>query len=475
VNADPLPPGETDPGGPPRANVSAPEAALDSMRETRSRLVDSLQDLQRERAGDALESVLVEVDRTLGEMLAYVEDLRRTREQVVRGVESVADRLAEIDTRTLLSAAREAHLPAAGPETPPAAPPEAPTESDTPSPVEPFVAAAAPAAGSGAAPTETTAAPTHEPVDPPTVPEEVESPEIQFAPTEAAPPVERFVATAAPAAEPVEAARAPVEPSAATVSPPNDPDEVEVEEPPVEQFAATVSPPNVPDELEPPEGEFAPIRSVPPPVDAFATIVDPPAGRDEIEAEGPPVNPFAVAFDPPAIPDEVETSEGEDRTAESESPPVESFAATDDPPTVPDEIEAEETPVEPFAVASDPPTFSDEPQSSEGEDRTAESDSPPVEPSAEAPAPADPIDLVVHGCGTFELVGRLQEALTALPVVRGLRVRRFHRGSLYITVPVDGGALTAAMDGLFVDGRRLHIMESGDGRIEATFPAATEE
>jgi hypothetical protein len=62
-----------------------PEAALDSMRETRSRLVDSLQGLQRERAGDALESVLVEVDRTIGEMLAYVEDLRRTRGQLARG------------------------------------------------------------------------------------------------------------------------------------------------------------------------------------------------------------------------------------------------------------------------------------------------------------------------------------------------------------------------------------------------------
>jgi hypothetical protein len=75
---------------------------IESLQATNAKLVDTLQQLQRERAGDALEGVLGEVDRTISGMLTYVEDLRRTREKLVRGVQSVADRLAEIDRRAVL-------------------------------------------------------------------------------------------------------------------------------------------------------------------------------------------------------------------------------------------------------------------------------------------------------------------------------------------------------------------------------------
>ena len=79
-----------------------PTDELGSLQATNAKLVDTLQQLQRERAGDALEGVLGEVDRTISGMLTYVEDLRRTREKLVRGVQSVADRLAEIDSRAVL-------------------------------------------------------------------------------------------------------------------------------------------------------------------------------------------------------------------------------------------------------------------------------------------------------------------------------------------------------------------------------------
>lgn len=97
-----------DPGNTANSDAIEPAGAfraeddIESLQATNARLVDTLQQLQRERAGDALEGVLGEVDRTISGMLTYVEDLRRTREKLVRGVQSVADRLAEIDRRAVL-------------------------------------------------------------------------------------------------------------------------------------------------------------------------------------------------------------------------------------------------------------------------------------------------------------------------------------------------------------------------------------
>ncbi len=60
--------------------------------------------------------------------------------------------------------------------------------------------------------------------------------------------------------------------------------------------------------------------------------------------------------------------------------------------------------------------------------------------------------------------------MSGLAVVESMRVRRFHRGSLYMTVSHGAGDLAGALGSLEVDGKRLRILESGAGRIEATFP-----
>ncbi len=225
-------------------------ADMEALQETNVRLVDTLQQLQRERAGDALEGVLAEVDRTISGMLTYVEDLRRTREKLVRGVQSVADRLAEIDTRAVL--------------------------------------------GPG------------EPVQPPG------------------------------------------------------------------------------------------------------------AG---MEAQAQPVYEQQSAVIEPAI------------------------------PSAPAQPVYEEQPaiVEPTSTSAE--------ESSEDERRET----------------SLPVDLVVHGCKNFELVGKLQAKVSGLAVVESMRVRRFHRGSLYMTVSHGAGDLAEALGGLDVGGKRLRVLENGAGRIEATF------
>ena len=271
--------GRTAGAGMSEAQGAGSEREVDSLRETNARLVDTLQQLQRERAGDALEGVLAEVDRAIGGMLTYVEDLRRTREKLVRGVGSVADRLAEIDTRSVLGSGDAAR-----------------TQSVYEEPV----------AGVG------TEAPTQSP------------------------------------AQPVYAEQSTkVEPTSAQVDAEEDVSNIiRPEAEPVGESAAT--------------------------------------GLDEMESPG------------------AEAAEDE---------------------------------------------------------RTR---------------PSLPVDLVVHGCKNFELVGKLQAKVSGLAVVESMRVRRFHRGSLYMTVSHGAGdlaeGLIEALAGLEVDGKWLRILESGAGRIEATFP-----
>lgn len=102
----------------------------------------------------------------------------------------------------------------------------------------------------------------------------------------------------------------------------------------------------------------------------------------------------------------------------------------------------------------------------------APSDEPIAIPFSDASASAigGQIDVVVHGCTSFNLVGRLQDALRTLPMLEGLRVRRFHRGSLFLTISYVGGALDDEIGKIDVGGRRLRILKSTPDRIEATFP-----
>jgi hypothetical protein len=277
--------GRTAGAGMSEAQGAGSEREVDSLRETNARLVDTLQQLQRERAGDALEGVLAEVDRAIGGMLTYVEDLRRTREKLVRGVGSVADRLAEIDTRSVLGSGDAAR-----------------TQSGYEEPV----------AGVGSEAERDVEAPTQSP------------------------------------AQPVYAEQSTkVEPTSAQVDAEEDVSNIiRPEAEPVGESAAT--------------------------------------GLDEMESPG------------------AEAAEDE---------------------------------------------------------RTR---------------PSLPVDLVVHGCKNFELVGKLQAKVSGLAVVESMRVRRFHRGSLYMTVSHGAGdlaeGLIEALAGLEVDGKWLRILESGAGRIEATFP-----
>ena len=271
---------------------------MEALQETNARLVDTLQELQRERAGDALEGVLAEVDRTISGMLTYVEDLRRTREQLVRGVQSVADRLAEIDTRAVLGSGGSSQ-----PERP-ADPVSVPTAETTDATAE----------------AET---------------------EREFSAAVDIPDILR--------PEPAQPASAPTAETGAMV-------EETVQGPGGVESVMRVSPGGP--------------RAAPEPVE------EPSPGRVE-----------------PAV-------RREDERAES----------------------------------------------------------------------VLPVDLVVHGCRSFELVGKLQARVLGLAVVQSMRVRRFHRGSLYITVSHRGGDLADEIAGLEIDGKRLRILESGKGRIEATFP-----
>ncbi len=66
-------------GGTGQLRGGGPEGDAETLRETIARLAETPRQLLRERAGDGLEGVLAEVDRPIGGMLTYVEDLRRTR------------------------------------------------------------------------------------------------------------------------------------------------------------------------------------------------------------------------------------------------------------------------------------------------------------------------------------------------------------------------------------------------------------
>ena len=306
--------GRTAGAGTSEAQGAGAEGEVDSLRETNARLVDTLQQLQRERAGDALEGVLAEVDRAIGGMLTYVEDLRRTREKLVRGVGSVADRLAEIDARSVLGSAR---------------PPTESVHEERSTTVEPTSAA-----GEGT---------------------EMEAD--------------------------VEATGAPAQPLAQPAS---------VEQPTmVEPTGAQV------------EGE---------------ADVEPPSGQAEAGAD---------------------VSELLRPEAEPEAEPAPAQPVYEEEPAM----------VEPTSAG-------DAEESGKDERRGT----------------GLPVDLVVHGCKNFELVGKLQAKVSGLAVVESMRVRRFHRGSLYMTVSHGAGDLAGALGSLEVDGKRLRILESGAGRIEATFP-----
>jgi len=288
---------ESDSAGTSQATGTGREGDAEPLQETNARLVDSLQELQRERAGDALERVLAEVDRGISGMLTYVEDLRRTREKLVQGVQSVADRLADIDTRAVLG----------------------PAPAQPVSMVEPSV---------------------KPPAQPPAQP----------------------VSMAEPPAQPVSVAEPSVEPPAQ----------------PSAQPLSTAQP---------------------------DSMVEPAAEE---------------------IGDRSRPEAGPERAVESAEP---------DP--------VEETPEKVGA----------------GEEVTEE---------------IRPVDLVVHGCKSFELVGKVQVGVSGLAEVEGLRVERFHRGSVYMTVSPRGGDvledLAEAVGGLEIDGQLLQIVKSGEGRIEAKFP-----
>ena len=317
--------GRTAGAGMSAAQGTGAEGEVDSLRETNARLVDTLQQLQRERAGDALEGVLAEVDRAIGGMLTYVEDLRRTREKLVRGVGSVADRLAEIDTRAVLGPIQSVYE----------------EQSTTVEPERGSAEGTEMEADAAAAAAEAPAQPTTQPVY-------VEQPTT------------------------VEPERGSAE---GTAQPPTQ--SVYVEQP---------------TKVEPGSAQ----------VEAGADVADVIRPEAEPEAE----------------------SAAAQRVHEEEPAMVEPTSADD----------AEES----------------------GED--------------ERRGTSLPVDLVVHGCRNFELVGKLQAKVSGLAVVESMRVRRFHRGSLYMMVSHGARDLPGALGSLEVDGKRLRILESGAGRIEATFP-----
>jgi hypothetical protein len=83
---------------------------------------------------------------------------------------------------------------------------------------------------------------------------------------------------------------------------------------------------------------------------------------------------------------------------------------------------------------------------------------------------------VVHGFESFIVVTRLLKALDAVTEVSAVRVRRFHRGTLDLTVEHPGiRSLGEQLGRLSGEGFELTLLETRDGRVEAEVVALAGE
>jgi hypothetical protein len=153
----------------------------------------------------------------------------------------------------------------------------------------------------------------------------------------------------------------------------------------------------------------------------------------------------------------------------AETPAAAASVASPAPPT-------EATPQPEAAARAEPPEV-------EAPAEPADLSKPPTEPELDQPQPLDQTadligeqtNLVVYGFESFSTVSWFLRAVQGIDEVRGVRVRRFHRGTLHVMIEHEGvGSLDDKLGRIGSAEYSLNLLNAGTGRVEAQLVAVEE-